>query len=46
MGEYGLGTVIDEVMPYGSIMAGDWKRMRLGRKSAINKLNKKVGGLR
>lgn len=26
MKEFGLGTVIDEVMPYGSIMAGDWKK--------------------
>ena len=25
MEEYGLGEVIDEVLPYGSIMAGDWK---------------------
>jgi len=25
MDEFGLGTVIDEVMPYGSIMAGDWQ---------------------
>lgn len=25
MDKFGLGTVIDEVMPYGSIMAGDWK---------------------
>ncbi len=25
MEEFGLGTVIDEVMPYGCIMAGDWK---------------------
>ena len=25
MEEFGLGTVIDEVMPYGSIMAGDWQ---------------------
>ena len=24
MNEFGLGTVIDEVLPYGSIMAGDW----------------------
>ncbi|MNV07634.1 RNA-splicing ligase RtcB [compost metagenome] len=24
MDEFGLGTVIDEVMPYGCIMAGDW----------------------
>jgi tRNA-splicing ligase RtcB len=22
---YGLGEVIDEVIPYGSIMAGDWE---------------------
>lgn len=26
MNEFGLGTVIDEVMPYGSIMAGDWEK--------------------
>ena len=26
MDEFGLGTVIDEVMPYGCIMAGDWKK--------------------
>lgn len=26
MEEYGLGEVIDEVMPYGSIMAGDWQK--------------------
>ncbi|GAA3510181.1 RtcB family protein [Aquimarina addita] len=26
MEEFGLGTVIDEVMPYGSIMAGDWQK--------------------
>lgn len=25
MSEFGLGTVLDEVMPYGSIMAGDWE---------------------
>lgn len=25
MEEFGLGTVLDEVMPYGSIMAGDWQ---------------------
>jgi tRNA-splicing ligase RtcB (3'-phosphate/5'-hydroxy nucleic acid ligase) len=24
MEEFGLGTVLDEVLPYGSIMAGDW----------------------
>ncbi|CAL2108038.1 3'-phosphate/5'-hydroxy nucleic acid ligase [Tenacibaculum sp. 190524A02b] len=26
MSEYGLGEVIDEVMPYGCIMAGDWQK--------------------
>ncbi len=26
MEEFGLGKVIDEVLPYGSIMAGDWKK--------------------
>ena len=26
MDEFGLGKVIDEVMPYGSIMAGDWMK--------------------
>ncbi|MCB0634858.1 MAG: RtcB family protein, partial [Lewinella sp.] len=25
MKEFGLGTVLDEVIPYGCIMAGDWK---------------------
>jgi tRNA-splicing ligase RtcB len=44
MEEYGLGTVIDEVIPYGSIMAGDcqrnapWKvkrRKKLAEKAAM-----------
>ena len=26
MDEFNLGTVIDEVMPYGCIMAGDWQK--------------------
>lgn len=26
MDEFGLGAVIDEVMPYGCIMAGDWQK--------------------
>lgn len=26
MKEFGLGVVIDEVLPYGSIMAGDWQK--------------------
>ncbi|WKN44968.1 RtcB family protein [Tunicatimonas pelagia] len=38
MQTYGLGNVIDEVLPYGSIMAGDWqknapwKRRKKGKK--------------
>lgn len=26
MKEFGLGTVVDEIMPYGCIMAGDWQK--------------------
>ena len=26
MTEFGLGEIVDEVMPYGSIMAGDWQK--------------------
>ena len=26
MKEFGLGEVVDRILPYGSIMAGDWKR--------------------
>lgn len=26
MDEFGLGTVLDEVLPYGCIMAGDWQK--------------------
>lgn len=39
MQEYKLGTVLDEVMPYGCIMAGDWqknapwKKKRRGRRN-------------
>lgn len=25
MQEFGLGTIVDEIIPYGCIMAGDWK---------------------
>ncbi len=25
MKEFGLGTVVDEIMPYGCVMAGDWQ---------------------
>lgn len=42
MDEFGLGTVIDEVMPYGSIMAGDWlKNASWKRKSRSHDQNKK-----
>lgn len=46
MDEFGLGTVIDEVMPYGSIMAGDWqvnapwkvkKRLKMEQNAKQNK---------
>ena len=26
MAEFGLGNVVDEILPYGSIMAGDWQK--------------------
>lgn len=26
MNEFGLGEIVDRIMPYGCIMAGDWKR--------------------
>ncbi|TXD82651.1 RtcB family protein [Subsaximicrobium wynnwilliamsii] len=32
MDEFSLGTVIDEVMPYGCIMAGDWQKNAPWRK--------------
>ena len=32
MNEFGLGDVIDEVLPYGCIMAGDWKKNAPWRK--------------
>lgn len=32
MEEFGLGEVIDEVLPYGSIMAGDWQKNAPWRK--------------
>ncbi|GGG23586.1 RNA-splicing ligase RtcB [Dokdonia pacifica] len=45
MDEFGLGTVIDEVMPYGCIMAGDhdknapWKVKRRMKQEAMNNSN-------
>ncbi|TCI91119.1 RtcB family protein [Tenacibaculum sp. M341] len=42
MSEYGLGEVIDEVMPYGCIMAGDWeKNAPWKRRKKKRKSNKK-----
>ncbi|PQJ18439.1 RtcB family protein [Nonlabens tegetincola] len=40
MQEYGLGTVIDEVMPYGCIMAGDWQKNAPWRKRKRKKRRK------
>ncbi|MBD0401700.1 RtcB family protein [Flammeovirga sp. EKP202] len=40
MYEFGLGEVIDEVLPYGSIMAGDWERDRPWRRKRERKHEK------
>jgi len=37
MNEFGLGTVIDEVLPYGCIMAGDWQKNAPWRKKRDKK---------
>ncbi|NJC24891.1 RtcB family protein [Neolewinella antarctica] len=37
MKEYGLGEVVDRIMPYGCIMAGNWKRNRPWRKKRRGK---------
>lgn len=34
IGKYGIGTVTDEIVPYGSIMAGDWEVDAPWRKKA------------
>ncbi len=41
MEEFGLGEVIDEVMPYGCIMAGDWQKNAPWRVKRRNKRKKK-----
>ena len=41
MDEYNLGKVIDEVMPYGCIMAGDWQKNAPWRKKRDAKRNRK-----
>ncbi len=37
MQEFGLGAVVDEVMPYGCIMAGDWQKNAPWRKKRRRK---------
>ena len=32
MQQFGLGEVVDEILPYGCIMAGDWKKDALWKK--------------
>ena len=40
MTEFDLGTVIDEVMPYGCIMAGDWQKNVPWKRKKRNRRNK------
>ncbi len=40
MNSYGLGTVLDEVMPYGCIMAGDWQKNAPWRKRKRERASK------
>ncbi|WKN29952.1 RtcB family protein [Porifericola rhodea] len=40
MQTYGLGDVIDEVLPYGSIMAGDWQKNAPWKRRKKNKKKK------
>ena len=40
MEEFGLGRVIDEVLPYGSVMAGDWQKNAPWRKKKKGRKNK------
>lgn len=41
MKEYGLGDVVDRVMPYGCIMAGDWKKDAPWRKKRRRRKSRK-----
>ncbi len=41
MDEFGLGTVQDEVMPYGCIMAGDWMKNAPWKKRKRDRNNRK-----
>lgn len=38
--EFGLGEIVDEILPYGCIMAGDWQRNAPWRKKKIRKSNR------
>ena len=40
MKKFGLGEVVDEIMPYGCIMAGDWQIDAPWRKKKREKANK------
>ena len=40
MTEFDLGTVIDEVMPYGCIMAGDWQKNAPWKRKKRNRRNR------
>ncbi|NQX84837.1 MAG: RtcB family protein [Flavobacteriaceae bacterium] len=40
MEEFGLGKVIDEVMPYGCIMAGDWQKNAPWKKRRSNEFKR------
>ena len=40
MNEFGLGTVVDEVIPYGCIMAGDWQKNAPWKRKRRNKEKK------
>lgn len=42
MKEFGLGEVLDEIMPYGCIMAGDWEIDAPWRVKARNKYNTQI----
>jgi tRNA-splicing ligase RtcB (3'-phosphate/5'-hydroxy nucleic acid ligase) len=37
MAEFGLGEIVDEIIPYGCIMAGDWEKDAPWRKKKLNK---------
>ncbi|MEM9735531.1 MAG: RtcB family protein, partial [Pseudomonadota bacterium] len=44
MGRFGLAEVVDEIVPFGSIMAGDWDRDAPWRKKAAAKAKARGAG--